>query len=171
MSETSAEQVEVEAGSRGELVKFGLLVVVLLFTVLIVALVRPYIFTKIVPAVLGEGRPAAPLVTGDEAETIKPEATEAAPVEPAEASEEEGGGVGTVEDTAPESTEAAPEPQNPEDFPTAVPTQNHTVQPGETLTAIARQYGVSVQDIVSANNITNPDRVAVGTVLIIPEGQ
>jgi uncharacterized protein YkwD/LysM repeat protein len=46
--------------------------------------------------------------------------------------------------------------------------QQHTVQPGETLLVIAQQYGVSVDAIVSANNITNPDRIDVGQVLIIP---
>jgi LysM repeat protein len=160
--------VESDDGTRGELFKFGILAIVLLFTVLIVALLRPLIFNRIVPAVLGEGQLVAPLVTGSEAETIKPEATE----ESIEAGEETNeGDVGAVEETPTDNSETAPEPEKPEDFPTAVPAQNHTVQAGETLTAIAQRYGVTVQAIVSANNIANPDRVAVGTVLIIPVGQ
>ncbi|MCP4416054.1 MAG: LysM peptidoglycan-binding domain-containing protein [Chloroflexi bacterium] len=70
---------------------------------------------------------------------------------------------------APEET--TPEPKNPEDFPTAVPAQTHTVQVGETLTAIAQRYSITVQAIVTANNIPNPDRVNVGTQLLIPAGQ
>lgn len=44
----------------------------------------------------------------------------------------------------------------------------HEVQRGETLATIAAQYGVSVQSIVQANNITDPNRIAVGQRLIIP---
>lgn len=44
----------------------------------------------------------------------------------------------------------------------------HTVASGETLTTIARQYGVSLQSIIDANNLTNPDRLAIGQQLIIP---
>lgn len=160
---------EPKVETRGEWFKFGLLAVVLLFTILIIALLRPLIFNKIVPAVLGEGQLVAPLVTGSEAETIKPEAADTG----SEAVEDTNEGeVSAPEETSPpDSTEAAPEPTKPEDFPTAVPAQNHTVQAGETLTAIAQRYGVTVQAIVSANNIANPDRVAVGTQLIIPMGQ
>lgn len=170
--------VERQPATRGELVKFGLLVLVLLATVVIVALLRPYIFNTIIPAVLGEGQPAAPLVTDDaEAETIKPEAEEgeatAVPIESDAAGAEETEEAGeTVEEEAPtEEAESVTEPENPADFPTAVPSRTHTVQAGENLTAIAQQYGVTVQAIVAANEITNPDRVTVGTTLIIPESQ
>jgi LysM repeat protein len=150
---------------RGELVKFGIVAVILLFTVLIIALLRPLIFGKIVPAVLGENQPAAPLVSSPtEAETIKPDSEEA--IEEGVVEEE------TVEETAvpptDDSEEAAPEPENPEDFPTAVPAQIHTVQVGETLTAIAKQYNSTVQSIVDANKISNPNSVNAGTQLIIP---
>jgi LysM repeat protein len=33
---------------------------------------------------------------------------------------------------------------------------------------IARQYDVTVEAIIQANNLTNPDHIEVGTVLIIP---
>jgi nucleoid-associated protein YgaU len=160
--------VERQPGARGELVKFGLLALVLLATVVIIALLRPYIFNTIVPAVLGEGQPAAPLVS-HEAETVKPEVEEeeatAAPADAATVVDEE------TEEAPIEDEEVGAEPENPADFPTAVPARTHTVQAGENLTAIAQQYGVTVQAIVAANDITNPDRVTVGTTLIIPEGQ
>jgi len=43
----------------------------------------------------------------------------------------------------------------------------HTVKAGETLYAIARQYGVTVDDIRRANDLTG-DQLAVGQQLIIP---
>ena len=47
-------------------------------------------------------------------------------------------------------------------------TITHVVQPGENLFRISLRYGVSVQDIVTANRITNPNVIYVGQVLIIP---
>ena len=44
----------------------------------------------------------------------------------------------------------------------------HEVQRGETLAAIAAQYGVTVADIVQANGITNPNVISVGQELVIP---
>ncbi|NPV66812.1 MAG: LysM peptidoglycan-binding domain-containing protein [Anaerolineae bacterium] len=43
----------------------------------------------------------------------------------------------------------------------------HVVRPGETLGTIARQYGVSWQDIATRNNIANPNRILVGQQLLI----
>ena len=44
----------------------------------------------------------------------------------------------------------------------------HVVQSGETLTAIALRYGVTVDEIVGANGLANPDRIYVGQTLVIP---
>jgi nucleoid-associated protein YgaU len=44
----------------------------------------------------------------------------------------------------------------------------HTVQRGETLASIAAVYGVTVEAIVAANGITDPDLIAVGQELVIP---
>ncbi len=44
----------------------------------------------------------------------------------------------------------------------------HTVQAGETLSAIAQRYGVSTQAITSANNIENASLIYVGQRLVIP---
>ena len=48
--------------------------------------------------------------------------------------------------------------------------QVHTVQRGETLTGIARWYGVSVQELAAVNNIWNPSHIYVGQRLCIPGG-
>jgi LysM repeat protein len=44
----------------------------------------------------------------------------------------------------------------------------HVIQSGESLTAIAQQYGVSTEEIISFNNISNPNAIYVGQELIIP---
>jgi len=44
----------------------------------------------------------------------------------------------------------------------------HVVQRGETLSAIASKYGVSIEDIESANNLYNPNLIFAGMTLRIP---
>jgi LysM repeat protein len=46
--------------------------------------------------------------------------------------------------------------------------RTHVVQPGETLSTIARLYGLTVEQLAVANGITNPDRIYAGQVLVIP---
>ena len=45
---------------------------------------------------------------------------------------------------------------------------NYTVVAGDTLGAIAARLGVSLDALVAANSLTDPDQLAVGQVLIIP---
>jgi LysM repeat protein len=73
---------------------------------------------------------------------------------------------------------AAPEPTiaaEPTAAPTAVPPapsapRKYTVQPGDTLRAIAEKYNVSVTAIVEANKLTpqEADSLRVGQELVIP---
>lgn len=44
----------------------------------------------------------------------------------------------------------------------------HTVRPGDTLSQIAKWYGVSMQAIMNANGIVNPSRILIGETLCIP---
>ena len=46
--------------------------------------------------------------------------------------------------------------------------RSYTVKAGDTLTAIAIRFGVTVPAIVSANNLANPNLINVGQVLKIP---
>lgn len=46
----------------------------------------------------------------------------------------------------------------------------HTVQSGETLGALAQRYGVTVDDIMRANDLTDPNVLSVGQQLRIPVG-
>jgi len=45
----------------------------------------------------------------------------------------------------------------------------YIVQPGDTLYLIAQKFGVSVEALVQANNITNPNLIFTGQVLTIPK--
>lgn len=44
----------------------------------------------------------------------------------------------------------------------------HVVQPGDSLFRIALQYGVTIDAIVTANNIVNPNLIIAGQELVIP---
>jgi spore germination protein len=46
----------------------------------------------------------------------------------------------------------------------------HTVAAGDTLSKIAAQYGVTVDQILEANpSITNPNQIAIGDQIVIPQ--
>jgi tetratricopeptide (TPR) repeat protein len=51
---------------------------------------------------------------------------------------------------------------------TPVPARTHTVQPGDTLAAIARKYGISLTALEAANSQFQPTRLPVGSVLKLP---
>jgi len=44
------------------------------------------------------------------------------------------------------------------------------MQPGDTLTKVATEYGVTVAALEQANNITDPKKIRAGVVLTIPAG-
>jgi len=81
---------------------------------------------------------------------------------------------------APAVMQPAPAPQPPAPVPATpppppavtatppAPRATYTVKPGDTLYAIAVKYGTTVQAITAANNITNPNLIRVGQVLVIP---
>ena len=55
----------------------------------------------------------------------------------------------------------------PAPTPTPIPLR-YEVQPGDTLSAIATRYDVTVDDLVRVNRLVNPDVIQVGQYLIIP---
>jgi LysM repeat protein len=52
--------------------------------------------------------------------------------------------------------------------PTPAPQQTYVVQEGDTLAAIAQQFGTTVEALQSANGISDPDEILIGQVLVIP---
>ena len=63
------------------------------------------------------------------------------------------------------AAEAAP-PEEPAP-PAAKPLPTHVVKRGETLVGIALQYGLEYRELAAWNNITNPNSLAVGQVLVL----
>ena len=77
-----------------------------------------------------------------------------------------------VETVEPETstTEATPEPTpeaTSETAATATLPDSHTVQPGETLTGIARRYGIPAATLKALNNLGDADYIVVGQKLIL----
>lgn len=70
--------------------------------------------------------------------------------------------------TPPTTTETAVETPTatPESAPQAE--EIYIVQPGDTLLVVATRYGIAVDDILRANNLSNPDYVFSGQRLVIP---
>lgn len=53
----------------------------------------------------------------------------------------------------------------------APPSGFHTVRQGDTLLGIARQYGVTLPDLVAWNNVTDPNQIHLGqSIRVSPEG-
>lgn len=174
------QQTAVSHEHRNQWVLFGILVGILIGVVLVIALLRPFIFNRIVPAVMGEfvtpvpaavdetlpvenetpvdtAYPVDEPINSEEAsvgenEVFIPAASGGGSPDSAEVGGNEIGGEGETAVTPP----PAPEPTT------------HTVQVGDTLTRISQQYGVSIPEIMAANNLPNADNIAVGQVLVIP---
>ena len=152
--------------SYSDLVKFGVLLLILAGVILVVSLTRPLIFGRIVPAVLGDGQVTTPLPDAGETESGEPVV---APAEGYPAPDSANVSEGSCCDAA-----AYPAPETSTMPTTTTPTVEatqyitHTLQPGENLTKLAQQYGVTIEEILKANTILNPDEVQAGTVLRIP---
>lgn len=67
----------------------------------------------------------------------------------------------TTVKTTPAKTTTSPAPT------TASSSRTHTVDVGQTLYSVARQYNISVRDLAEWNNITTSERVKVGQTLIV----
>jgi len=48
-------------------------------------------------------------------------------------------------------------------------TQTYSIRPGDNLTRISERFNVSIEDLVRANGITDPDRIFAGDTLTIPD--
>ena len=156
---------------RSQWIKFGILAIILLGVIAVVALVRPLIFGHVVPAVMGDTQPPAAEPTAaspdaQENEVFIPAASGGGPEEAATPVEDD---VQEAEGEGEGETAVTPPPPDPTAIPATPVT--HTVQTGDNLTKIAQQYGVTVQEIITANNLANGDYISVGQILIIPVSQ
>ena len=154
--------------ARGEWVKFGALVVIFLITFAVIALVAPVV-GQIIPTVLGL----------DSALDSAAAPSQPAPgdTEPIDDSSRNGGDQGLDSSGGELNGNGGTNDQSGNNngngveeevvTPTATP-RTHVVQASQNLTVIARQYGVTVEAIIQANNLTNPNRIEAGMILIIP---
>ena len=166
---------------RGEWSKFIVLTLVLLGVVVVVALIRPFVFGRVVPAILGEGGTDTAVVDPAPTDTDTTTPVDSSTDEPVDepAADSDQGSAETETDEAEEAdnnteaeadeTTTEADEMDPETLPTSVPTIEHTVSYGETLTAIARRYEVTADMIIQANQLLNPNMLRVGDVLLIPE--
>ncbi|AGK99731.1 L,D-transpeptidase family protein [Desulfoscipio gibsoniae] len=46
--------------------------------------------------------------------------------------------------------------------------KTYTVQPGDTLWKIAQSFNTTLETLIAINNITNPNRIAIGQIITIP---
>jgi LysM repeat protein len=81
---------------------------------------------------------------------------------------EEAAPTATVTPAATVTPETTPE-ATPEVTPSPTPIRGtYEVQAGDTLSSIADQFGVDLETLAEANDISDPDLIYPGQVLIIP---
>ena len=75
----------------------------------------------------------------------------------------------TAQDPGPTPTQT-PNPPRPDPDGTGQPASGpiYIIQAGDNLSSIASRFGVTLDDLMSANNITNPDAIAIGDQFMIP---
>jgi LysM repeat protein len=80
-----------------------------------------------------------------------------------------GGGEAASPTPGPTASAAATSPPTPTPVPTPAQVV-HVVKSGDTLSKIAAQYGVTVDQILAANpQIKDPNKIAVGDKIVIPQ--
>jgi lipoprotein-anchoring transpeptidase ErfK/SrfK len=122
-----------------------------------VGLAQPLFETSEVMAAASQDHDPAPTSPTDTTNT--PPTPEPTPTPPA------AGVSTTLPDTGQPADRPAGQPADPS------PNQlSHTVQPGETLAAIARNYGVSLKELIAANAIADANLLYAGQTLAIPDG-
>lgn len=86
---------------------------------------------------------------------------------PALAAEVDGAGPDATMPESPAVGDATPA-VSPAPTKPVVSVLKYTVQPGDSLRTISEQFGVTVGGLLAANQVADPDSLAVGQVLVIP---
>jgi nucleoid-associated protein YgaU len=105
------------------------------------------------------GEPTAPLAGASPSATERPTPTERPQATPT--------AIPTAAATPMPTPTTAPTVA-PTPAPTAVPVRTYVVEQGDTLAAIAQQFGSSIEAIQAANDIEDPNEITIGQVLVIP---
>lgn len=167
-----------KSGIVGELVKFVILIIVCVVTVFVVSATRPLIFEGVLPAVLGwtdtnpnmENELIIPAPEGtDGVEDTTLDGAEAGDESEAgtEADSPEGEGA-AEEGTEDAATDGDGYPAPESDEAPAGNEQTYVVQNGDNLTRIADQFGVTIEALLEANDLSNGDLIRIGDELVIP---
>jgi LysM repeat protein len=75
-----------------------------------------------------------------------------------------------VAESAPAAVASMAEPEAVADAPDAAEATTYVVKPGDSAILIARQFGVDVDLLLTANGVANRNRVYAGQTLTIPAG-
>lgn len=111
----------------------------------------------------GAGIPADVPVAQTEAGPGGQTVPETNPGQPTSANMPAGASTGAIPTAQPVPAEGQPQA-------TSLGPTSYVVQPGDTLTSIADRFDVSLEDLMRANDLSDPDYVQVGQQLIIPIG-
>ncbi|MEM9775009.1 MAG: LysM peptidoglycan-binding domain-containing protein [Chloroflexota bacterium] len=185
MTEDSSTPVEEESGSSRGVYEWLKLIIfvgaILLVSYLTISVISPILFQDYVPSIMGLDR-----VTNSASETNEP--IEAEPAEESDVSNtdaaETNEGVEAVDQPAVEATqeqetvEAEPLPTE-ENEAAKTETESQTehqleittyiVERGETLTSIAEEYNITVEELVALNELVNPNFVYAGQEINVPK--
>lgn len=141
------------------------LVAILLLSPLLVACERPLQDESDLEALTpGAGATVSPPSTTPGGEATAFPGTQQAPSPTAAGEATPAGEEPTGESTAPAPT-ATPVPEETEERTAEI---IHVVVAGDTLFSLAQQYGVTVEEIAAANNMSNIHSLEVGQELVIP---
>ena len=74
----------------------------------------------------------------------------------------------TMTSDAPTNTPIQPTPNPTRPVPNASSSGVYVVQPGDTLGTVAALYGITIEDLINANSLPNPDTLEVGQTINVP---
>lgn len=106
-----------------------------------------------------------PQISGD-AQAASTNASDAAAANTAQNGTDASAGGDATTGTADDS---ASEDGNGDDAGTPTESEEYVVQAGDSLSLIANRYNITIDDIVRANNLANPDSIFSGQRLVIPQ--